>query len=241
MRNPIIARCGALVLFLLVTACGGPAEDAGTDAPAAPSVDSSAAPEAPATGEPIVHALVPLPGKEAEVPEITRKETVVMETTGGEIVIEVYPEAAPNAAAHFLELVESGYYDNTPVFRVVPGFVAQFGINWREPHIQRRDINFRDDPRLFAHERGTLSFAKSGQPNTASTQVFINYAENNRLADEAPNYRFTVFGAVVEGMDVADNFAQVGELNQGALWTEGDEYLRMFATQPTMILSATVR
>jgi cyclophilin family peptidyl-prolyl cis-trans isomerase len=226
----------ALAAALGITACGGPPA---TDDDAAD--DSSATTTIPSTGEPIVHHLVPLPGKEAEVPEITQKQTVVFETTAGEIVIEVYPEAAPNAAAHFIELVEAGYYDNTPIFRIVPGFVAQFGINWREPFKGWRDRNIRDDDRLFAHERGTLSFAKSGAPNTASTQVFINYAENNFLADDAPNYRFVVFAAVVEGMDVVDNFAQVGELNQGALWEDGDAYINQFALKPTEIESATVR
>lgn len=238
MNRSRISLTGSLLLALGLAACGGSQapESAGTAADAG----SAAAPDAN-TGEPIVHHLVPLPGKEAEAPEITQKRTVVMQTTAGEVVIEVYPEAAPNAAERFLELVEAGYYDNTPIFRIVPGFVAQFGINWREPFRDWRDRNVRDDPRYFAHERGTLSFAKSGAPNTASTQVFINYAENNFLADEAPNYRFVVFAAVVDGMDVVDNFAQVGELNQGALWEDGDEYLRLFATQPTMIESATIR
>src|SRR5690606_1402726 len=122
----------------------------------------------------------------------TRLQTVRLETTAGDVVIEVYPEAAPNAAARFVELVRTGYYDDTPVSRVVPGFVAQFGINWREPHRGWRDRTFNDDPSLFALHRGTLAFAKAG-PNTNSTQVFINYANNNRLAEQ----NFTVFGKVV--------------------------------------------
>ena len=57
-----------------------------------------------------------------------------LETSAGDVVIEVYPQAAPNAAKRFVELVTSGFYDDTPISRVVPGFVAQFGINWRDPH-----------------------------------------------------------------------------------------------------------
>ncbi len=190
-----------------------------------------------ACGGPVVHDLVPLPGMEESVPEITRVSNVVFETTAGDIHIAVYPEAAPNAAARFVELVEAGYYDNTPMFRIVPGFVAQFGINWREPHIQWRERNFDDDPTLFALERGTLAFAKAG-PNTNSTQVFINYVENNRLAD--PRYNFTTFGVVTEGMEVADSFEQVGEMDQGRLWNNGDAYIDAVNPRPTMIERARV-
>ena len=116
-----------------------------------------------------------------------------MRTTAGDILIDVYPEAAPNAAERFVELVKAGFYDNTPISRVVPGFVAQFGVNWRDPLKSWKDKEFDDDPTWFALERGTLAFAKAGA-NTNSTQVFINYAENNRLAD--PRYNFTVFGKV---------------------------------------------
>ena len=135
------------------------------------------------------------------------------------------PEAAPNAAQRFVELASSGFFDETPISRVVPGFVAQFGVNWRQPHKAWKNRKFNDDPTKFALERGTLAFAKAG-PNTNSTQVFINYAENNRLAD--PRYNFTAFGKVVSGMDVVDKFVQVGDpsggLDQERLWADGGAY-----------------
>jgi homoserine O-acetyltransferase len=165
-----------------------------------------------------------------------------MQTTAGEIVIEVYPEAAPNAARQFVELVTSGFYDDTPISRVVPGFVAQFGVNWRQPHKAWEKRTFNDDPSLFALERGTLAFAKESRPNTASTQVFINYAENNRLAD--PRFNFTVFGKVVSGMDAVNKFVQVGDasggLDQGRLWADGGAYLDSLTVKPTMIERAVV-
>jgi len=183
--------------------------------------------------------LNPLPGKQA--PAITEVTTIRLATTGGDVVVEVYPQAAPNAAKRFVELVTSGYYDDTPVSRVVAGFVAQFGINWREPHKAWENRPFNDDPTLFALERGTLAFAKAG-PNTNSTQVFINFRENNRLAD--PQYNFTVFGKVVSGMEVVDSFAQVGDpsggLDQGRLWNDGEAFLASLPVKPTMITSATV-
>lgn len=190
----------------------------------------------------VTPTLVPLPGKEGSVPAITRVTSVVLETTAGDVTIQIYPEAAPNAAARFVELVESGFYDETPVSRVVPGFVAQFGVNWRSPQSAWRTRTFDDDPTLFALERGTLAFAKAG-PNTNSTQVFINFRENNRLAD--PQYNFTVFGEVVDGMDIVDSFVQVGDpsggLDQGRLWSDGQAYLDSLQVKPTMIERATVR
>ena len=185
--------------------------------------------------------LTPLPGKEDNAPKITQAVKVQLKTTAGDVTIEVYPQAAPNAAARFIELVKSGFYDNTPISRVVPGFVAQFGVNWREPHKQWQNRNFDDDPSLFALDRGTLAFAKAG-PDTNSTQVFINYTENNRLA--SPQYNFTTFGKVVKGMDIVDQFVQVGDpsggLDQGRLWANGDAYLESLDVKPTMILKAVV-
>jgi homoserine O-acetyltransferase len=153
----------------------------------------------------------------------------------------VYPQAAPNAAKRFVELVTSGFYDETPISRVVPGFVAQFGINWREPHNAWDKRPFNDDPSLFALGRGTLAFAKGG-PNTNSTQVFINYGDNSRLT--VPQMNFSAFAKVVEGMDVVDKFVQVGDpsmgLDQNRLWADGGNYLASLPVKPTMIEKATV-
>jgi len=185
--------------------------------------------------------LAPLPGRAGSVPTLTEKTTVRLATTAGDVMIEVYPQAAPNAAQRFVELVSSGFYDDTPISRVVPGFVAQFGINWREPHRTWEDRLFNDDPTLFALERGTLAFAKAGA-NSNSTQVFINFGENNRLAE--PQFNFTVFGKVVSGMDVVDRFVQVGDpsggLDQPRLWVDGGAYLESLPVKPTMIQAATV-
>lgn len=227
------------------TATSTPAVDVSPTAGASPDAtetpSATATPDVSATpGEELSHTLVPLPGQ-TSVPKITKKQTVTLETTGGEVVIEVYPEAAPNAAKRFVELVKSGFYDDTPISRVVPGFVAQFGVNWRAPHKAYKDKNFNDDPSYFALERGTLAFAKAG-PNTNSTQVFINYRENNRLAD--PSMNFTTFGKVVKGMEVVDQFAVVGDpqmgLDQGKLWEDGASMIESLDKKPTMIEKATV-
>ena len=90
---------------------------------------------------------------------------------------------------------------------------------------------------------GTCGAAtRPAQPNTNATQVFINYRENNRLAD--PQFNFTTFGKVVSGMDVVDKFVQVGDpsggLDQGRLWADGGNYLASLPVKPTMIVKATV-
>jgi peptidyl-prolyl cis-trans isomerase A (cyclophilin A) len=217
-------------LAALLAACGqqgGPAQAAKQATPAAQTTVTS--------------NLKPLPGHEKDAPPITKKSTVRMQTTAGELVIDVFPDAAPHAAQRFLELVSSGFYDDTPISRVVPDFVAQFGVNWREPHKAWKDKDFDDDPTYYALERGTLAFAKSGL-NMNSTQVFINYKENNRLAD--PRNNFTVFGEVVSGMDVVDKFVRVGDssygLDQNRLWQDGGAYLDSLAEKPTMIQHAEV-
>lgn len=226
-------RLVAATTGLWLVACRPSSNDegAGSGATQASAPASAAAPA----------KLAPLPGKGGSVPALTEIVTVRLATTAGEVVIEVYPQAAPNAAQRFLELVSTGFYDATPVSRVVPGFVAQFGVNWRDPHRAYENRHFRDDPTLFALDRGTLAFAKAG-PDTNSTQVFINYRENNRLAE--PQFNFTVFGKVVDGMDVVDSFVQVGDpsggLDQTRLWADGGTYLDSLSVKPTMIEAAIV-
>lgn len=213
-------------------------------AEATPSASGSPTVQA-AAGKPLENTLTPLPNKDGVFPVITKKETVTMVTSGGEVVIEIYPEAAPNACKRFKELIEAGFYNDTPVSRVVKTpapFVAQFGINWRAPHNTWEKKTFDDDPSYFMLERGTLAFAKAGL-NSNSTQVFINYRDNSQpLAD--PSMNFTAFGKVVKGMEVVDNFTPVGEegagLDQFRLWTDGGNYLESLTVKPTMIEKMTV-
>ena len=221
----------------LLAACG----QQGGSARVAKQPAAGAQQTAPAAQSAVTSSLQPLPGHESDAPRLTKKATVRMQTTAGELVIDVFPDAAPHAAQRFLELVCAGFYDDTPISRVVPDFVAQFGVNWRDPHKAWKDKDFDDDPSYYALERGTLAFAKSGA-NMNSTQVFINYKENNRLAD--PRYNFTVFGEVVSGMDAVDKFVRVGDpsygLDQNRLWQDGGAYLDSLSEKPTMIQHAEV-
>jgi peptidyl-prolyl cis-trans isomerase A (cyclophilin A) len=132
-----------------------------------------------------------------------------LETSKGDIVVEVKKEWAPRAAERFYELVQAGYYNQSRFHRVIRGFVAQFGIHAdpRQGQIWR-DLRFPDEPMKLGNRRGTLSFAHNG-PHTRSVQVFINLKDNRALDKQS----FPAFGRVVEGMDVAANLSFLyGEL-----------------------------
>ena len=184
--------------------------------------------------------LTPLPQFKDQAPALTQVTKVRLVTTQGNILIELYPQAAPNACGRFTELVQKGFYDFTPIFRVVPNFVCQFGINWRGPFPDYQNNNFKDDPSYFALAPGTLAFAKAG-PDTNSTQIFINYQDNSRLVQQG---NFTAFGRVTEGLEVALSFPAVGDpgmgLDQDLMWGKGDVYLKKLPKQPAYILFAEV-
>jgi len=145
-------------------------------------------------------------------------------TTTGDFVVEVHRDWAPLGADRFYNLVRYGYFTNAAFFRVVPGFVVQFGLNanpalnkvWHEAAIQ-------DDPVTQSNKRGTLVFATAG-PNTRTTQFFINFVDNARL----DGMGFAPFGTVVEGMDVVDKiFPAYGEKpRQDLITDQGDAYLK---------------
>lgn len=192
----------------------------------------------PALAEP---GLSPLPDQSAErVPVIKQVKKVRMVTTLGTLIIEVYPDAAPNASERFLQLVNDGFYDFTPIFRVIPDFVCQFGLNWRAPYPEWHEKKFADDPSYFRLDRGTLAFAKAG-PDTNSTQVFINYGDNSRLSSQGG---FTAFAKVVQGLEVAERFPSVGDpsmgLDQDQIAKAGPKFLRALPEQPAYILYAEV-
>jgi peptidyl-prolyl cis-trans isomerase A (cyclophilin A) len=123
-------------------------------------------------------------------------------TTQGDVVIEVHRDWAPQGADRFYNLVRSGFFTDAPIFRVIPGFMAQFGVSAR-PEVSKvwRDTNLRDDPVKQSNKKGMLSFASAG-PNTRTTQLFINYGDNARL----DGMGFSPFGEVTEGMDVVEKW-----------------------------------
>lgn len=151
------------------------------------------------------------------------------ETSEGEFVVLVRREWAPRGADRFYNLVRNGFYDGVRFFRVLDGFVAQFGIHG-DPRVFAawREAAIRDDPVVASNVRGTLSFATSGA-DSRTTQVFINYGDNSQLDAMG----FAPFGEVVQGMGVVDRlYAGYGEgapngsgPNQGRIQAEGNAYL----------------
>jgi cyclophilin family peptidyl-prolyl cis-trans isomerase len=166
------------------------------------------------------------PAKKAEPakPLPTGVARVKFTTTAGDFVVEVHPEWAPVGAARFLTLVRNGYFDGSGFFRVVPGFVVQFGLA-ADPADTKVwvDSVIRDDPVKVSNRRGTVVFATAG-PNTRTTQIFINYGNNGRLDRQG----FAPFGRVVEGMERVDRIsaAHGQSPDQGMIRAKGNEYLK---------------
>jgi peptidyl-prolyl cis-trans isomerase A (cyclophilin A) len=166
------------------------------------------------------------------------------DTSKGVFVVEVTRAWAPKGADRFYNLVKSGYYDNVRFFRVISGFMVQFGIhgdpaimaNWRTAQIP-------DDPVTQSNTRGMITFATAG-PNTRTSQVFINFADNARLDQSG----FAPFGKVVSGMNVVDSLnAEYGEgaprgrgPDQGRLQSEGNAYLTKEFSRMDYIKKATI-
>jgi peptidyl-prolyl cis-trans isomerase A (cyclophilin A) len=146
------------------------------------------------------------------------------ETSAGDFVIEVNREWSPNGADRFYQLVSSGLYDECKFFRVVPKFMVQFGING-DPKVAAkwREATIKDDPVVKSNKRGFVTFAKSGVPNSRTSQIFISYGDNSFL----DNQGFSPFGKVVEGMDVVDkiNSQYAEKPDQGQVQSKGNEYL----------------
>lgn len=143
------------------------------------------------------------------------------ETTKGSFVIEVNRDQAPQGADRFYNLVKSGYFSEIALFRVIPGFMAQFGIHG-DPKVSAawRPARIQDDPVKSGNARGAISFAMAG-PNTRTTQFFINLVDNSRL----DGMGFASFGKVVEGMDVVDKIN--GEYGEGAPRGRGPDQQRV--------------
>jgi peptidyl-prolyl cis-trans isomerase A (cyclophilin A) len=169
---------------------------------------------------------------------------VQFDTSKGPFVIEVHRDWAPNGADRFYNLVKNGFYDNARFFRVVSGFMVQFGING-DPKVSAvwREARIKDDPVKQSNGRGTITFATAG-PNTRTTQVFINFADNSRLDSQG----FAPFGKVVSGMNAVDAlYSDYGEgapngrgPSQERIQREGNAYLTHDFANMDYIKKATI-
>jgi peptidyl-prolyl cis-trans isomerase A (cyclophilin A) len=166
-------------------------------------------------------------------------------TTKGDFVVHVTRAWAPNGADRFYNLVKHGFFTNASFFRVVSGFVVQFGMS-ADPKVNAAllNANIKDDPVKQSNKPGTITFAQTGQPNTRSTQVFINLGDNASL--DAQN--FPPFGQVTSGMEVVQQlYSGYGDLpemggrgpSQERIASGGEGYLRANFPKLDSIKSAT--
>lgn len=171
----------------------------------------------------------PAPKKSLDPAKLTAKAPAVFQarfdTSKGPFLIEVHRDWAPNGADRFYNLVANGFYDDVRFFRVIPGFMAQFGISGN-PALNSvwREATIADDPVKASNTRGMVTFAMRPGGNSRTTQLFINYADRNAGLDPQG---FAPFGKVVEGMDVVDAiYSGYGDSpDQMRAQMEGNKYL----------------
>jgi peptidyl-prolyl cis-trans isomerase A (cyclophilin A) len=169
---------------------------------------------------------------------------VRFDTSKGVFVVEVHRDWAPNGADRFYNLVKNGFYDNVRFFRVISGFMVQFGING-DPKLSARwrEARIKDDPVKQSNRRGYITYAMAG-PDTRTSQVFINFADNSSLDRQG----FSPFGRIVSGMNVVDALnAEYGEgaprgrgPDQGRIQMEGNAYLNKEFGRMDYVRKATI-
>lgn len=174
--------CATLLIIVILSACGG-------------STGSKYGDERPGEGN---------PGGETQLPQVTIK----MEN-GGEIVLELYPDVAPNTVNNFIDLVEQGFYDGLIFHRVIPGFMIQGGdpqgIGIGGPGYSiTGEFASNGVNNTLSHERGVISMARTQHPDSAGSQFFIMHRDTPQLDGD-----YAAFGKVISGMEIVDEIAEV--------------------------------
>ncbi len=149
---------------------------------------------------------------------------VRFECSNGNFTIECHKDWAPIGVEHFYELLKAKFYDSARFFRVVPGFVVQFGLA-ADPQLTAKygEKTIKDDPVVKSNKKGTITYAKTSLPNSRSTQLFINLGDNTRL----DTMGFAPFAQVIEGMEVVEKInPKYGESpDQMMIRMQGNAYL----------------
>jgi peptidyl-prolyl cis-trans isomerase A (cyclophilin A) len=251
-------------LLAIQVACSGqqpppppPAEQAKPAPP--PAAPPEVKPE-PATPEPVPSEKAspkePVPGKTAAKPKVAGPDPALLnpslanakapaqfrvkfETTKGDFLVQVSRASAPLGADRFYNLVKMGYYNDVAFFRVIDGFMAQFGIHG-DPKVNDKweSARINDDPTRESNVRGAVTFATTPRPNTRTTQLFINFGDNSQLDSRG----FAPFGKVVEGMTIVDQlYKGYGEgPRQDLAQSQGNSYLRAQFPKLDFIKRATL-
>lgn len=251
---------GVAALGLLFACSPAPESDAGMEAETAPAAagELDEEPEALSTEEtemvdeskevpePVeaVEAISPLLDASQANEQAPDQCRVRLKTTKGDIVLALTRSWAPLGVDRFYNLVRIGYFEDIAFFRVIEGFMVQFGISGdRKVNDAWATAQIKDDPVKESNVRGFLSFATAG-PNTRTTQLFINFGNNASL----DKMGFAPIGEVVEGMDVVDSiYSGYGEgaprgsgPNQARIKAQGNPYLKKGFPELDYIQSASI-
>lgn len=145
-----------------------------------------------------------------DIEDVPAHPYIKFETTEGDIIIELDGRRAPITVANFLAMLDEGYFDGTIFHRVIPDFMIQGGgytpgMKLKEPG----DFIVNESGNGLMNLRGTIAMARQESPHTAKAQFFINLKDNNSLNPQPAHWGYTVFGYVIEGMDIADKIAGV--------------------------------
>ena len=228
LKTSRFSSIGTAVTLALVAACSSEAKNE------PPKNDS------PSNDSPLLHPTAEMLSERA--PDTVR---VRFETSKGPFVVEAYRDWAPNGVDRFYQLARAGFYDGDRFFRVLTGFMAQFGLNG-DPKVTSvwHERSIPDDPVKHSNARGTITFAARGAPNSRTTQLFINYRDNANL----DGMGFSPFGVVTEGMAAVDSlYAAYGEgapdgpgPDQERASAQGNVYLQRDFPKLDYITKATV-
>jgi len=147
----------------------------------------------------------------------TQKPVVVLDTSLGAITLELYPDKAPITVENFLKYVDEGFYDNLIFHRVMPGFMVQGG-GMIDQMVEKSEGKHQpiknESSNGLSNDRGTVAMARTANPNSATCQFFINHVDNPNLNTYGGGY--TVFGKVIDGIDVVDKIAKVSTTTRGS-------------------------
>ena len=165
---------------------------------------------------------------------------VVMKTTDGDIIIELYAEKSPVTVENFLAYVDAGYYDGTVFHRVISNFMIQGGgFTTEMKEKPTRDPIVNESSNKLHNTRGTLAMARTSDPNSATAQFFINQRSNLRLDWTPGNQGYAVFGEVVEGMQVVDIIALTETGAASVETSRGPAVFQDVPVKPIVVLSVS--
>jgi peptidyl-prolyl cis-trans isomerase A (cyclophilin A) len=196
----------------------------------------AAAPAGKAAAPAAVHHKTPMVNPALYKHQAPATFKVKFTTTKGAFVVEVHRDWAPNGADRFYNLARGGFFDGGPFYRVKSGFMAQFGFS-PSPTVNKAWTNatIKDDKVTQSNKRGYLTFAATGAPNSRSTHLFINYADNKFLDAQG----FAPFGQVVEGMDVVEKLdPEYGDGDQDKIGAGGAAFVKKAYPRMDLILTA---